>query len=477
MCKTLELKGSEFVFDNKKYRLEDFMDVEFYQFSDTIADKYKSDLCEGNELFYTFIQQVLAIRRFIEVNKITNLKIYKAEYGLSCLTLSAGTSMGIKIEYNRLDFKVRSMFMTIKGYIYILASFGYLLLRMISVRYICPIDCSYKKFSVVRLNQEYNKFMFLREQKDVYFDYENIQSTLVNNKEATKNGTVYNRFPLSKRIGWLFQALPEAIGEQQQIKKFLSENVNLFCSKAGTDFYCKRVVHTVFYSKMINAIFSKFEGKEYITGKIIDRYGFIEQMYAKKYHIRIYNYPHGIEYGFKMPNGLIGDIFYATSQYAADYFNEIYKTDKFRYEFAVQNRIMNRQYVPEVSCRKVVFFSEAHEQEVNLFILEELVKNGIDVILKHHPRENVEFYKRISKKIKFEDNFDVAITNNICIARRSTVLVEALYNGSEACAVLLNPSDYAIYKFYPSLQDSRIQSFRDIDKLVNYVLKSEERDG
>lgn len=123
--------------------------------------------------------------------------------------------------------------------------------------------------------------------------------------------------------------------------------------------------------------------------------------------------------------------------------------------------------------RQVVFFSEAHEPEINLEIIEKLCsvfeKKGIKLVLKPHPRENINFYKSVMDKIKYETNFDEAITGNICIARRSTTLVEALYNGSESYALLTNVNDYSVYKNYPSLQDSRITAFNDAEKLAEHI--------
>ena len=61
-------------------------------------------------------------------------------------------------------------------------------------------------FSIVRLNQEYTKFGYFRENKDIWFDYENIKSTLSNNQEVRKLGNVYNHFKSGKKIKWLVKA-------------------------------------------------------------------------------------------------------------------------------------------------------------------------------------------------------------------------------------------------------------------------------
>ena len=171
---------------------------------------------------------------------------------------------------------------------------------------------------------------------------------------------------------------------------------------------------------------------------------------------------------------MVGDIFFATSEFAADYFNMLYNTKKFVFRKEIMDHMFNRHYMRNKK-RSVVFFSEAHEPDVNIEIINGLKKlldaYNIDIIVKPHPRENLKFYNSI-ENVKLITDFDYAITDNICIARRSTILIEALYNNSDANAILINTNDYAVYKNYPSLQDKKINVFFNIEALASYIIKS-----
>lgn len=455
--------------NQKSYRIEDLMDKDFYKYSDDIAAKYSSNLIYGNEIYYTFIQQVLSLRNFIQKNRIEEIKVVNNSFFIHNIVKSAGACATVKVTSNPLRDYGAWLLNKIKNMVYMFVSVVYLALRTLSPKYTGRPSTDSNCFSIVRLNQEYNKFEFLREDGRVYFDYENIRSTLEKNKVAVKNGIVYNRFKRSERFIWLVKSVIQGVKNLNEINKFCTEKVNKQCAAAACSFYSKRIMHTAYYENMINKYFSIFSGKKCVTGKIIDRYGFLEKKYCKKYGIQLINIPHGIEYGFKMPNGLVGNIFYATSKNAADLFNQQYSTNRFIFNNSIQQKTLCRNYSADSKYKKVVFFTEAHEPEVNSLIIEELISTGIDLIVKPHPKEHLSFYDKFKNKIKIELSFDYAITNSICIARRSSVLIEAIYNHSVPCAIITNISDGAIFENYPSLNDSRIHIFYAVNDLISFI--------
>jgi hypothetical protein len=75
------------------------------------------------------------------------------------------------------------------------------------------------------------------------------------------------------------------------------------------------------------------------------------------------------------------------------------------------------------------------------------------------------------KKIKFIDEFKEAICSNICFSRKSTILLEAIYNNSQAAAILTNNKDRIIFNTFPSLKDDKINVFYDKDELFNWLMK------
>ncbi|MBQ8781003.1 MAG: hypothetical protein IJZ72_04965 [Oscillospiraceae bacterium] len=457
------------------YALGDIMDEDFYRFSDTAADGFFSEMCMCNELFYTFIQQTLAMERFFKQKSAhtVSIDVKTCGYDMVCMALSAAEKAGVKAEYDPSAFALMSLKDRLKSVFYYWGGAGYLFLKAVCAKKTGDVGTDCDIFSLVRINQEYGKYEFLRQEGKVYFEYENILSTLSSNKQI--RSTVYNKFTFVKKLGWLFKAMSGGAEFNREIKAFLSEKLNPYAAAAARSFYAKRTVHTAFYGTMLDCYFSFFREKTCITGKIMDRYCFLEEKYAKKYGITLINYPHGIEFGFKLPRGFVGDRFYATSEFAAEHFNRLYETDKFTFDNDLMTSMLGRNYA-DGGEKRVVFFSEAHEPEVNLEIInglwEVLGKSGVKLVLKPHPKENTDFYASAADKITIEKNFDRAITGNICISRRSTVLVEALYNGSEAYALLTNVSDRSIYMNYPSLRDSRIKAFGSPAALAEHIINN-----
>lgn len=468
------LQGKVFYYNKKAYHIEDMMDAEFYNYSNTLADDYKVEIYTVNELFFTFIQQTLALEKFIKDNHISEISIKFSDFSTTCIALSAAMKANISVNYNSFIFKLCQYIVYLKEIFYIFASTGYIALKTLPIKYISSPDSSADIFSILRLNQEYQKLGFLMKNDNILFEFENLKSTLSKNKNISTN--VYNRFSRFEKLIWIAKAFFNGIRDLKDIRVFIQTKINKYCAFAACEYHSKRVVHTAFYAQMINRYFSFFKGKIYITGKIIDRYAVIDSVYAKKYNIKIYNFPHGVEYGFKLPYGLVGNVFFATSKIAADHFNILYNTNKFEYNEKIAKHMFNRNY-KGTKKTEIIFFSEAHEPNVNIEIINGLKKilnpYNIDIIVKPHPRENLKFYNNISN-LKIITDFDYAITGNICIARRSTVLIEALYNNSDANAIIINANDYAIYKNYPSLQDKDINVFFSIGELADYIIKSLE---
>ena len=120
---------------------------------------------------------------------------------------------------------------------------------------------------------------------------------------------------------------------------------------------------------------------------------------------------------------------------------------------------------------KVVFFTEPREIDVNINILKELLplmaKNNIRLYMKLHPFDKKSNYDRFD--ISYIDSLEEALISNICFARKSTTLLEALYNGSKVAAILTNPKDKAIFNTFPSLQSKEITKAFTVNELYNWI--------
>ena len=134
--------------------------------------------------------------------------------------------------------------------------------------------------------------------------------------------------------------------------------------------------------------------------------------------------------------------------------------------------IIYRVGLIENKNKKIVFFTEPRRIYVNLFIIENITKILDQTLyIKLHPLEDVSFYKDY-KNIKFINDFDRAIQSNICISRKSTILVEALYNQSIPIALLVDKQDEFDYNnTFPSLLDPEINQCYSFKDLVDNIKK------
>jgi hypothetical protein len=99
--------------------------------------------------------------------------------------------------------------------------------------------------------------------------------------------------------------------------------------------------------------------------------------------------------------------------------------------------------------KKIIFFTEALGVDINMKIIDTLLKSGLPFSLKLHPKDVRENYQHYGSDITFVTDFGDAISGNICLARKSTVLIEAIYNESIAIAVLFDARDqFYVENFY-----------------------------
>lgn len=239
--------------------------------------------------------------------------------------------------------------------------------------------------------------------------------------------------------------------------------------------YILRIPLKSTYEYYLNILMKQSSGS-YITGNKEDRYAICEKRLAKKNNIKTICFPHGLEYSFKEPAGLVGDTFYCLSESSRKKLSSIYKENKFIYNVDIVTKMFYKECKIKLNFKRVVFFTEARDKQdiiINKQIIEEIIKDNIHVFLKLHPKDNISNYAEYKDKIAVISTINEAITNNICIARKSTILVEAFYNNSTSIAILINDLDKNILEnYFPSLNDEKIIKFYNLDNLTDYILKN-----
>lgn len=456
----LQVKKSGFVYRGKSFTIDDLFTEEFYCYSEVNVVMYKTDLCIGNEFFYTKLQNALAIKYFIETNHIDCIRMGKTDKSLYALITDVAHNCNVRVYDNKSNYNwVNKIVRKVQSIVYLLTSFVYLVWKMYTIPFVNEIDEGTAKFSLIRTSAAKKKMAFLN---GVEIRYE----------QLTKEDSIYNCFSLKNRLVWVINSFFHSFKELRHYKVYVTNSLGKNTASESNVYYSKRVIHTLLYRYLINEYFKKHIGGEFYTGNCLDRFAIIEAEVAQVHNIKVICIPHGIEFGFLFPCGYPCDVHYTTTQKAEEVMNALYNTDKFIYNENI-TRNMFKVVSDKSDSRKVVFFTEPREVYVNIEIISNLLKllenEGIELYLKLHPRDKKLHYMDFEKRITYIDDFNAAISNNICIARKSTVLVEALYNESISLAILINQKDKATVLTYPSLQDTNIRTFYSIHELVEFI--------
>lgn len=81
-------------------------------------------------------------------------------------------------------------------------------------------------------------------------------------------------------------------------------------------------------------------------------------------------------------------------------------------------------------------FTEPRDPEVNHQIINELTGKGVNVYLKLHPLENAVEYRNRFPNVEQIEDLDEAMRSSVCIARKSTILLEASRRGVKAISFI-----------------------------------------
>lgn len=428
----------------------------FYPYSDRESQRFDNSFFCVNEIFAHLVQPYLALEFFVSNNKIDIIDISKArgEYKLYAIDIARKRNIAIKGSSwgNGFAIAFDSFFVRLASCLYIC----YLLLK---IPYTRELIEAHERFAVLRTKSAIQKF---KPFNDLHKEFEKLDQ-----KE-----TIYRLFPKWKRVGWVWKAYFKSFITLRQFKQFY-EPLTGKNSIAQIDvFYQKRIVHALLYEQLMREYMSHFKGCTFFTGNNLDRFSVIEENLAKEYRIKTVCYPHGLEYGYKFPKGFSCDVFYANSEYAAKELNRVYETEKFIYDEDITKKMFELKTVP-VHPKHVVFFTEQQEYHVNKTILTGLqpllAKDGIEILVKLHPGDKKEHYNDCN--FKYITDYGESLTGNICVSRKSTVLLEAVYNNSTAIAIITTQKDKSVFDTFPSLQSEKIIKTYNVQDLYKEIKK------
>ena len=321
-----------------------------------------------------------------------------------------------------------------------------------------------ESIAVIRSTATYSKISFL-EKEGVLFYFDSFAFQEEQNGASLYSAPILVRFMGLFVIPWL--------GLKDFISLFLTarKHLGFLSSVKVLAYYKKRIAHKVSFEFYLNYLLRRLKPKKFYTGNKEDRFALIENRLCEASYIKCICMPHGLEYAFRMPAGLVGDVFYCNSQNAKDYLSELYKDSKthFFFDINIVEKMLSK-HVLEEKEKKVVFFPESREPEKNLSIIKFLKESNINFYLKLHAKDSIENYRPFVDKSFLIDDFNTGITNSIILARKSTILLEAIYNHSIPIAVLVDDQDRAYVEFmFPSLDDEKILKVYSFDELKNLI--------
>jgi len=257
----------------------------------------------------------------------------------------------------------------------------------------------------------------------------------------------------------------------RDIKRFLGDSRRMLgatCALALLPGYAKRISHKAVYESCLNEVVRSFSEADFFTGDKDDRFALLQSRICKREKKRLFCLPHGLEYGFRFPGGLSATTFYCFTPEAARFLNYLYQEKKFVYSEAIVDEMYRIAFEEQGNEKvdRVCFFTEPRDPEVNHEIIKRLMGKGVKVFLKLHPLESSEEYRKLFPEIEQIEDFDDAIGSSTCLARKSTVLLEASRRGAKSIAVLVNEKDRVyVMKIFPSLCSKNILRALTFDEL------------
>lgn len=454
------IKGKAIQIGDKRVDFSSLFSMRTIEKSNSYADEYFYNTCTVNELYEEFVLPLYDAEMFIQDNSIRTIDIHEADEELMPVFLCACARNNI-----HLIGREKSIVLFWKTRINKVGVFMYLFLQQLKQKY-NPLKGSKDSIVFIRTKSVKQKFQKILD---------------VDKLDEIKPGvgSIYKQVRFAERISLLFKAKKLARRYDKDIYNYLSRHKMLQCSNFAKYYYSRRLVHTAYYYLVQDYIIKNGNWKTFYTGNNLDRFAVNEELLAKRHRMKLVCIPHGIEYGYKFPNCFVGDVFYTTSENAARALNRLYDTDKFVFSAKTAEMMFKMDGVKAVE-RKVVYFSEPREFYVNIEILKglfyQLANNGIELYLKLHPIDDRNNYKELwDLGIKEIEDFKEAVCGNICVSRKSTILIEATYNNSLAVAIVINNKDKTVFESFPSLFDEKVAYFEDITQAGDFLVKEFQR--
>ncbi|MGX1923783.1 hypothetical protein ACUALS_00930 [Vibrio sp. NH-7] len=272
---------------------------------------------------------------------------------------------------------------------------------------------------------------------------------------------------------FFFQLLHALVFDVKSLVEDVSVIQSRLLSCRVLRFYGFRLIFKSVYQVALDRHLGNDQYNVLITGEKEDRYAMAQAKICSSRGVEVYCIPHGLEYGFSMPVSVNFDRFYCLTEKSMKVLTRVGDENTiYLYDNDVANNMLCRSFSNNVEHQstRLVFFPESRGLEVNRTIISLLLREKLDFRIKLHPLDCRDNYLDLVENDFFIEDLDAALTGNVCLARRSTILLEAGFNSSIACSIIINDSDSMyVESIFPSLSSSSIKKFSCVKQLTVFL--------
>ena len=444
----------------------DYMSITNWQYHNLEFNVSCSEF--SNELYhYYFMPIIYKYLQFQKKHDITQIDFLGNHQDFN---LVAGFFLEKKIKINGLKFvklkfvisSVKRVILYIKTLLFAISSIVFKGFQSITLR---PYKSkSNEEFALIHSKASYIKIEKLKFNLTYFYDDLNLKNPP--NNEAISFYKTISFIEYLKLISNVFIRSHRLFRKLRITSKFILGD---YGSLLAISFFSIRIGHFILVEEAYKNIFKRHPGVKFYSGEKESSYGVLANNFSSQHSNFGIAIPHGLSYSYNYPLGLFGQKYYSTTKQESTYLNKTYNETKFIYDEKI-NKIIYQTDIIKKENKQVVFFTEPRRQFVNFLIIKNLTAMlNQTLYVKLHPLEKKSEYKDLTN-ITFIENFDEAIQSNICISRKSTILIEATYNNSKSIAILIDEQDkFDFFNSFPSLSDSSINKCYSYDNLIDLI--------
>jgi len=463
--------------EKKEFKIIDFYDEQYYKELDEVSlsfSRFRSEYI--NELFVYYKEKIVFYKIVLERIGVgfLDLNNYSGDDHLFWIQAARDVKgKRIKVDYGRAKIVTDVVKFTVTSIVYFLLSLGYCAISTIfHLLY-------YKKFTKNTRNVFIIRTFASESKLKRYSKNFNNKEFLYDSINTIKPNSVFCYGGLGFRLIALFKLVFMSLKDIWSVVIISKKCVGVYLIPEIIKFYSKRFPHTNMFKVFFEFYVKNNSESIFFTGDMLDRFALIEEDIIRKYNSKLICVPHGIEWGYRLPREYVGDIFYTTTKKSCEILKSIYCSEKFRFDKNVTKSLFQISELHSGHSHQFIFFTQPDDIKTNKEIIKLLVDGlgeGKILYLKLHPRDRIENYNEIKDNVKIVRETDGYIVNNICIARTSTVLLEAVHNNSVAISFLINNKDNIDVNYkYISIGDetiSKVRSIKEMELVLGNILRA-----